>query len=660
MRRGKSPIRKPEPLTLSQWSATHFYLSAESSYVEGRWEAYPYQIAIMDLISNDDVREVWWVKSARTGYTKCILAAMAYFAHHKRRNQVVYQPVDDDADEFVKTELDPMIRDVAALKAVFPWADKKSKNNTLRQKGFIGSTLHIRGGKAAKNYRRISVDTVYFDELDGFDIDVDGEGDPITLGAKRAEGAVFPKIVGGSTPKHKMTSLIGWRTRQADVRLTYHVPCPHCGHMQPLRWGGKDSSFGFKWIDADPKTAGHLCEECRALFTQNQYLDVWECGRWMSEDGAYIDDQGLFCNSAGERIATPRSVALHSWTAYSPMATWESIVRDFLAAKDDPAKLKTFVNTTLGEEWEGEIESIDSSTLLERRGTYNAEVPWGAVLLTAGVDVQDDRLEVQVDGWGPNEERWTIDYEVLEGDPGGAQVWDELDEFFSKTYRHESGTELSIWSVCIDTGGHHTQIVYDYCRKRSRRRIYAIKDVPGDGRPLISAPTRKGTARTVKKVALYTVGKWEGNTRIYSSLSISDPSKPRYWHFPNASWCSEEYFEQLTGEVLVTVYRAGFPEKVWKKRRPRQEALSVSIYSLAALNLSSKNHKRLLQKRAAEFDQLRPDEGPPDLPKPPAPRRDDQRAWRDSGPEPEQVQTAQRQSVPGRQRRRRRSSYLGR
>lgn len=225
--RGLAAVGIPEPLNLEQWATQHFYLSAESSYVEQRWQAWPYQRAILAAISHDDIREVDWVKSARTGYTKIILAAKGYFAHHKRRNQALWQPTDDDAIAYVKTELDPMLRDVAVMREVFPAYMARHKDNTLDQKKFIGSMLHIKGGKAAKNYRRISIDVAYLDELDAFDGDVENEGDPVTLAAKRIEGATFPKLVCGSTPKLRGFSLIEARAGLADERFKFAIPCPH-------------------------------------------------------------------------------------------------------------------------------------------------------------------------------------------------------------------------------------------------------------------------------------------------------------------------------------------------------------------------------------------------------------------------------------------------
>ena len=349
---GLKSLHAPEPLRLSEWADENFYLSAESSYVEGRWETLPFQKAIMDCISNDDIRDVTWKKSARVGYTKCILAAIGYFAEHKKRNQGVWQPVDDDADEFVKTEIETMIRDVPCVQDVFPSYSKKSKDNTLKQKMFTGASLFIRGGKAAKNYRRLTLDISYLDELDGFDHDIEREGDPVTLASKRVEGSTFPKVVTGSTPKIKGLSMIDDRFNEAELSFMFHVPCPHCGERICISWGGKDIPHGFKWHDNDPHTVEHLCGECGSLFSQEEYLEVMGQGRFQSPEGIWIDDDCLFRNDHDEIIDTPLSVAFHVWTGYSPMTSWVQIVREFMAAKSDRGRLKTFVNTTQDRDWE--------------------------------------------------------------------------------------------------------------------------------------------------------------------------------------------------------------------------------------------------------------------------------------------------------------------
>ncbi|GHU12888.1 hypothetical protein FACS1894185_7120 [Betaproteobacteria bacterium] len=198
--KGASAIGRAAPMSLDAWARAHFYLSAESSYVEQSWSPWSFQRGIMCAMSNDDIREIDFKKSARIGYTKMLLAFICYTAHHKRRNQIIWQPSDEDSDEFVKTEIEPALRDIPSMRDVMPNVHRRNRDNTLQAKRFIGSTLHTKGGKAAKNYRRLSVDCALFDELSAFDLDVEKEGDPFTLGAKRVEGATFPKIICGSTP----------------------------------------------------------------------------------------------------------------------------------------------------------------------------------------------------------------------------------------------------------------------------------------------------------------------------------------------------------------------------------------------------------------------------------------------------------------------------
>jgi phage terminase large subunit GpA-like protein len=602
---GLRTLEKPEPLRLSEWADQHFYLSAESSYVEGRWETLPYQRSIMDCISNDDIREISLIKSARVGYTKLVLAAIGYFAEHKHRNQAVWQPVDDDADEFVKTELDPMLRDVAVVQLVFPSYNRKSRDNTLRQKMFLGSALHVRGGRAAKNYRRISVDVVYLDELDGFDSDVEREGDPVTLASKRVEGSTFPKVILGSTPKIKGESLIDARVENAEIFLRFYIPCPHCGHRQHLRWGGKDEDFGFKWADNKPETAAYLCEACSALFTQDEYLGIWHHGRYQSDDGIYIDPEGLFRDSQDNLLDTPLSVAFHVWTAYSPMASWTQIVREFLAARKDRGKLKTFVNTTLGESWEeDESEKIEHTALFYRREHYKAPVPEGVVVLTAGVDTQDDRFEIQIDGWGPGEERWTVDYIRLFGDPSRQGIWDKLLEALKRSYLREDNTIMNIRLACQDHGGHYADEVNKFSKRAWTRFLIPIKGSSVYGRPVATFPRK----RNDKGVYLTAVGTDTAKDLLYQRLLIQQPG-PGYWHWPVLDAFDEEYFKQLTNEQRELKWVKGKRMFIWDSKGKRQEPWDCSVYSLAAVRI-------LQQHFGLRLETHRPMAGPVAHPKP--------------------------------------------
>lgn len=573
-------------MRLSQWAEKHFYLSAESSYVEQRWTAFPFQTAIMDCMSNDEIVEVVFCKSARVGYTKMMMAAMAYFAEHKRRNQAVWQPTDEDADDFVKTEIDPMLRDVSAMKRVFPEYLSRHRNNTLRQKTFLGSILHIRGGKAAKNYRRLSIDVALVDELDGFDNDIEKEGSPVMLSRKRIEGATFPKHILGSTPKLKNLSMIAAREEQAERRYRFHIPCPHCDTMHTLRFGDADSAYGFKFSKDDPESVQHMCETCGVAYTQAQYNSVSHRGLWIDQHGGYIGDDADFYDQHHQRIQVPRSVGFHIWTAYSPMTPWAQIVREFLSAQakakaGDKSELKTFVNTTLGEVWEEDVEETDKDALQKRAETYRLRtVPKGGLVLIAGVDVQDNRFEIVVFAAGKGEETWVIDYIVMYENPALPDSWDKLDQQLKTVYPHACGQHLAIEAVAIDSGGHFTHQVYAFCRTRANRNIFAIKGESKPGMPIKGKSSRqdiKSTGKVIKNgVKLWMVGTDTAKDLIYSRLQIEQPG-PGYIHFSNE--LPEEFYKQLTAEVRVLMRTASGDQYRWIKRG-RNEVLDCVVYAL--------------------------------------------------------------------------------
>jgi len=585
--RGLGAFGVPEPMSLDKWAREHFYLSAESSYVEQQWTPWWFQRSIMCCISNDDIREVIWRKSARVGYTKIILAAMGYFAQHKRRNQVLWQPTDDDRDEFVKTELDPMLRDVAVMESVFPAYLKRDKDNTLQAKKFLGSMAHLKGGKAAKNYRRISADVAFLDEYDAFDANIEKEGDPGTLAAKRVEGATFPKLVFGTTPKLKGFSNIEKRENEADLLLRAHIPCPECGEYHPLVWGGKEEPTGFKWSNDDPDSVRHLCPHCGALVTQAQYLgiDLDRLGRYQADDGTTLDNDGVFRNAAGDIIRPPERVAFHIWSAYSPNVSWVSLVRDFLAAVRESGegkkeKLQTFWNTTLGEYWAEEFEKTDDNELRARAEPYPLErVPMGGLYLLAYTDTQPNRLETSVWAYGRGCEMWVVAHRVFFGNPDEEEVWADLDEFlFEADFLHASGQRLRIQGSAIDTGGHNTHAVYNWASKNSRRKVFATKGRSGREKHIRDGASKvdidwKGRLRK-NGLVLWWVGTNHAKDLLHGRLQITKPG-PGYVHF--SSELSDEYFKQFTGEARTTRRTTRGEESSWTAIRKRVEAWDCAI-----------------------------------------------------------------------------------
>lgn len=537
-------------------------------------------------MSNDDVRSVTVWKSARVGYTKMIVAAIGYFAEHKRRNQVLFQPVDQDAEDFVKDEIDPMLRDVPAVQSVFPHYNAKSKYNTLSKKVFRGSTLDVRGGKAAKNYRRLSKDVVIFDELDGFDYDIEGEGDPVTLGDKRAEGATFPKSIRGSTPGITGQSLIEKCEQEADESFTYCTPCPHCRHEQALRWGGPDAAFGMKWLNDDPKSVAYLCEKCGALFPFEDYLEQsMPAGVWRSANGVWIDKLGYFRAENGEIVEPPEHVAFRIWTAIAAQVHWSKLVDEFLKAKGTPGKLKTFVTTTLGDTWDEDAgEKTDSQSLMVRRENYGCEVPDGVLAITAGVDTQDDRFEIQFDGWGVGEERWSLSYKRLFGDPSRAEIWTRLGEELRRMFRRADGTMLQPILVAQDHGGHYSDEVNAFSKRMGVRFLIPIKGSSQSGRPVAVMPRN----RNAKGVYLTEVGTDTAKSLLHQRYQIEQHG-PGYVHWPVSEEFDRNYFDQVSAEERVKRYKNGVPTYVWDAKSRRNEATDCSVYSLAAIRVAQQH-----------------------------------------------------------------------
>lgn len=416
VRAGLRSLFRPEPQTAVEWADANYYLPKESAYQEGRWETLPFQRAIMNAMGSDYIREVNVVKSARVGYSKMLLGVYAYFIEHKQRNTLIWLPTDGDAENFMKTHVEPTIRDIPSLLALAPWYGKKHRDNTLTMKRFTnGRGFWCLGGKAAKNYREKSVDVAGYDELAAFDDDIEQEGSPTFLGDKRIEGSVWPKSIRGSTPKVRGTCQIERAASESPHFMRFHVACPHCGEEQYLKFGDKETPFGLKWTPDDPSSVFYLCEH-NACVIRQQELDFTDARYICEKTGIWTRDGILWFSSSGEEIEPPDSVTFHIWTAYSPFTTWVQIVKDWMKTKGDTGKRKTFVNTTLGETWEAKIgERPDAEVMAERKEHYSAPVPDRVAYLTAGIDSQLDRYEMRVWGWGPGEESWLIDRQIIMG-----------------------------------------------------------------------------------------------------------------------------------------------------------------------------------------------------------------------------------------------------
>ena len=607
---GLDALKKPEDLSLARWAHRHFYLSAESSQREEKWVAWPFQIGILDCMSNDNIEEITFFKSARLGYTKCLLAGIGYTGQHQRRNQCIWQPTDKDSDDFVKTDLLTMLRDVAIMRNVFPKILAKSKDNTLQQVKFLGSLLKMRGGNSAGNYRRLTLATTWADELDGFEQSIEKAGPPDGLIKKRVEGATYPKCIWGSTGRKRGLSHIERLYKDADIRMRFQVTCPHCDVEHPLEWGGKKSASGMKWDMEDPEgTVRHHCPHCHGAITQPDYLRLSRSGCWISECGNYRLRH--WWNDAGEPFSEwtladgtpclpPKRVGMHCWTAYSPQVTWGNILREFLnAAKAMKAGNKepmtAWVNETKGETYEEEAEQADVNALQTRaKASANVmrTVPLGGLMLVAGIDVQDNRFEVVVWAVGRGEELWAIDYIVMDANPAVMADWDKLWERLQQQYRHVNGAWMSLTGAGVDTGyGNYTHQAYAFVAKYEHRnpnfRLRALKGSSNDGDP-IKARAAKWMdinlhGRTVRRgVKLWMVGTDTAKDLFYGRLKVTQPG-PGYVHF--ACDLPAEFFKQYGNEKRVKVRINGRETYRWYHHTGANEVVDCTVYSLFMIEM---------------------------------------------------------------------------
>ena len=573
----------PKKLSLSQWANEYAYLSVESSAEGGRWRTLPYQKGIMDAVTDPEIEQISVMKSARVGYSKILNHIIAFHIHNDPCPIMIVQPTIEDATGYSKEEIAPMLRDTKCLQGLVSDAKAKDGQNTLLQKLFPGGNLTLVGANSPRGFRRVSRRIVLFDETDGYPASAGTEGDQIKLGIKRTEFFANRKIVAGSTPTVKDFSRIEKLFNQTDQRR-YYVPCPKCNHMQYLKWAN------FECFENDPSTTIYKCEKCNHHIPHTKK-------RWMVERGEW-------------RATAPyngKHVGFHIWAAYSysPNASWSNLMEEYLACKNDQEQLKTFINVTLGEVYEDEYHTKASADGLLKRAAdekYKEGIPPKEVLiLTLGIDVQDDRLSMSVIGFGRNEEMFLIDRKVIYGSPARADLWAQLDEVLQGKYTNEDGKELKIDSAAIDTGGHFTQETYQYVREREQLGLIGIKGMGQKGKPplgKISKVDINFRGKVLKRgLSLYPVGVDMIKTTLHNKLKDAEVGHGYIHFYPTTK---PAYFEELTAERQILKHKNGYQERVWvKKKNQANEALDEMVYAYASF-------QRLLQKydRRSIYDQF--------------------------------------------------------
>ena len=566
-------IQPPPKLTLSQWAAKYAVLSRETSAQTGRFHAFPYQIGIMDAITDPTVEMVTVQKSARVGYTKILDHVAGYYIHQDPSPILVVQPRVEDAEDYSVTEIEPMLRDTPVLAEIVGDPKKKDARQKINKRIFRnGASISFVGANSPGGFRRITARIVKFDEVDGYPVMGAGkEGDQIKLGIKRTESFWNRKIILGSTPTVKGESRIEKSYANSDQRK-YYVPCPHCGEYQVLEWGGPDTPYGMKW-DKDengvgiPDSVFYACKVTGCVIREDDKEVMVERGEWRATKP--------FKGHAG----------FHIWAAYSLFvnASWRNLVAEWLEVKDDPLMRQTFVNLVLGETYEDRGDrALQEDRLAARCEVWGAEVPDGVAVVTVGVDTQGDRFECEVVGWGLNEESWSIDFEVIQGDLETPDPWNRLDAYLRRIWFRADGRGFEVMAVCHDSGGHHTQKVYEFAKARLGRRVWAVKGesaVGGKRSPVW--PTKTPSRRNKSSFRPVILGVNAAKDSVRSRLHLVEPGAG-YMHFPVSR--DINYFAQLTAERSVRKTSGGQHYRVWELPNGRaNEALDCRVYAYAAL-----------------------------------------------------------------------------
>lgn len=556
-------IRPRPPVTVSAWADRYRVLTSKGSGEPGQWrtDRTPYLREIMDHLSvTSPTQRIVLMFAAQLGKTEVGLNWLAYIMHHAPAPTLVVLPTLEVRKRWVRQRLDPMLTETPVIAALFDARRKRDAGNAEDLKDFPGGMLVIGGANSAASLASMPIKFVLCDEVDRFPWEVGQEGDPLGLIDERTKTFPRRKVLLVSTPTVKGASRIEMEYEQSDMR-EYHVPCPHCGEYQVLRWRRPDGSYGLIHNSATGAVY-YACEHCGERIEEHHKPQMLAAGRWIAQHPE-------------RRVRGYRLSGL-----YSPLGlgfSWPELWDKWLEAHGDSANLKRFINTTLGESWEEQGDAIDDLALIARLEDYPERIP--ASLTSAGVDVQKDRVEASIVKWGAGEEAWLIDHLILPGDTARPEVWADLDAELK-----QAGVQIA----AVDSG-YNTSMVYDFCR--ARRWAIPIKGVTGMGRPLVEDEKRRRQRmrrKTKSGVQVEPIGVDQGKALIYARLKLIQPGQG-YVHFPRDPAFDDEYFAQLAAEKLVTKVRGTRPFQEWIQTRPRNEALDCLLYALAAMRLSGRD-----------------------------------------------------------------------
>lgn len=568
-------IKPPENLTVAQWADKNRRLTSESSAEVGKWRTSrtPYMLEILTSFTDPLVEHIVVVAASQVGKSEVINNMIGYCIDQDPGPILFVQPTIDDAKKYSEMRIAPMIRETKCLRNKI--ADPKTRDsaNTKRQKSFPGGVLVLTGSNVPHDLCSMPIRYLFGDERDRWAKSAGSEGDPWGLATARTRTFYNRKLVEVSTPTVKGASPIDDSYRLGTMER-WKTKCPHCEKYNEIKFD--DIRFEYEATMNgdnkifDIKKIWYTCPECGGISDENTIKS--QPAHWEAEA------------PEAKELHKTRSFWLTAWV--SPWATWKSIILQFLQAGTDSAKLQVVINTQFGQLWENRGDLDSEEDVMARREDYDAEVPDGVLVLTCGVDTQDNRLEYEVVGHGRFGETWGIKYGVILGRPDTDEVWEQLDEVIDKRYSFKNGVKIKISLTFVDEGGHFTQEVRQKCRERFNKRVFAIKGLSGNRDIPYTAPPKTMKiiidGQDIGKVWIYEIGVNAGKQKIVDNLRVKSPG-PKYCHFPRRDDYGKTYFKQLMSEHLV--YREDLKNPwQWEKipGHERNEAFDIRNYNLAA------------------------------------------------------------------------------
>ena len=581
-------LSPPQLLTVTEWAEANRILSGKDSSEPGpyRVSRTPYAREPMDCLGqNSSVEEVVLMWGAQTSKTTIGSNWLGYLIDTNPGPVMIVQPTIDMAKRYSRQRVAPMLEESPTLRRKVRENRSRDDANTTLLKEFAGGFLAVAGANSAAGLRSMPVRDLFLDEVDGYPLDVDGEGDPCTLAEARQSTFSRRKRLRTSTPTTKDASRIEDSFNAAD-RCRYQVPCPHCGARQVLEWGA-DQAHGVKW-DRQPDGAPvrdsvrYVCAVNGCEIREHHKATMLPAGAWVAQ-------------SPGAQGGRVRSFHLSSLYAPLGWLSWAELADEWTKAIEksrtgDTSLLRVFINTRLAETFQEQGDKADEHALRRRAEAYPLRtVPHGGLVVTAGVDTQGDRLEAYAWAWGRGEESWLVDHVVIYGDPSlpeteAGSPWAALTDWRRLPMRHATGAAISITATAVDSGGHHTDMVYRYARRHAGEHVLAVKGSSMPGRTIIGKPTAVEFNHHGKRVRhggqLWLVGTDTAKGLLYGRMQVQEAG-PGYVHtcaaLPSYVW------EQLTAERVVTRYIKGHPRRDWVKPAGRRnEALDCAVYAIAA------------------------------------------------------------------------------